>query len=83
MTKNVTINIATGMEATPIAKFVQLANQFESRIYLAVGTKKINAKSIMGMISLGVNTGDTVSVEVNGVDEEKAMQAICDFLSEN
>lgn len=81
--KNIKIQIATGLEATPIAMLVQLANQFESKIYLEVGTKKINAKSIMGMMSLGANTGDSVTIDVDGVDESKAMQAISDYLSGN
>lgn len=81
--KNMKIQIATGLEATPIAMLVQLANQFESKIYLEVGTRKINAKSIMGMMSLGATTGDSVTIYVDGVDESKAMQTISDYLSGN
>ena len=49
MRKDVTISMTDSMESTPIAHLVQLANQFSSRIYFEMDTKKVNAKSIMGM----------------------------------
>ena len=48
ITKNMKIEISTGLEARPVAVFVQVASQFESSIYVEVGNKKVNAKSIMG-----------------------------------
>lgn len=55
-----TINISTGLEARPVAVFVQVASQFDSSIYVEVGTKKVNAKSIMGMMTLGLDVGEAV-----------------------
>ena len=57
ITKNMKIEISTGLEARPVAVFVQVASQFESSIYVEVGNKKVNAKSIMGMMTLGLDDG--------------------------
>ena len=81
ITKNMKIEISTGLEARPVAVFVQVASQFESSIYVEVGNKKVNAKSIMGMMSLALGTGETVKVTAEGTDEEAAVQDIEDYLS--
>ena len=72
--KKMTINISTGLEARPVAVFVQVASQFDSSIYVEVGTKKVNAKSIMGMMTLGLDIGESVVVSADGADEEKAIE---------
>ena len=81
MQKEITIQMSNSMEATPIAHLVQLANQFTSSIYFEMDEKKVNAKSIMGMMSLALPTGSTVTVTVNGADEEAAMKDIEAYLS--
>ena len=70
--KTVTVRREAGLEARPIAVLVQKASQFSSRVYIEVGTKSINAKSIMGMMSLRVGSGDQVVVVTDGTDEEAA-----------
>ena len=64
--KPITIGISNGLEARPIALLVQVASQYASSIYLENEEKRVNAKSIMGMMSLGLDAGEkvTVSVEV-------------------
>lgn len=79
--KEVTIRLENGLEARPVAMLVQVASQFDSSIYLETGTKKVNAKSIMGMMSLGLDIGEKVNVIVDGEDEEKALSALEDYLS--
>ena len=79
--ESITIRISNGLETRPIAMLVQVASQFESSIYLEKGTKKVNAKSIMGMMTLGLDNGETVLVKASGADEEGALSAIRDFLS--
>ena len=69
------------MEARPVAMLVQVASQYESSIYLESDDKKVNAKSIMGMMSLGLASGETVVVTADGPDEEKAIENIEKFLS--
>ena len=81
MKKNVTIKMRESMEATPIAHLVQLANQFQSQVYIEMDTKKVNAKSIMGMMSLVLTRGTEVTLDAQGDDEEKAVVAIEDFLT--
>ncbi len=68
------------MEARPIAILVQTASQYESSIYIETGDKKVNAKSIMGMMTIGLNNGDTVLLSVAGADEGEAFEAVKDFL---
>ena len=70
------------MEATPIAHLVQLANQFGSSIYFEMDTKKVNAKSIMGMMSLVLTTGDVVTIDAEGDDEAQAITELEKFLTE-
>ena len=69
------------MEARPVAMLVQVASQFESTVYLGSDNKKVNAKSIMGMMSMGLDSGAEVIVTADGVDEEEAVAEIEKFLS--
>lgn len=79
--KPITIGISNGLEARPIAMLVQVASQYSSNIYLESEAKKVNAKSIMGMMSLGLNNGDELEVSAEGADEEAAMEGMEGFLS--
>lgn len=80
-TKKMVVNIKADLESKPpIAMFVQVASQYESRIYLEVDDKRINAKSIMGMMSLALSQGDELLVSCDGADELAALEGIADFL---
>ncbi|MGI6017442.1 MAG: HPr family phosphocarrier protein [Marvinbryantia sp.] len=79
--KPITIQIPSGLEARPVAILVQVASQYESQIHVEVEGKRVNAKSIMGMMTLGLESGEKVTVEATGADEEKAMQEIEKYLS--
>ena len=72
----VTIEIASGLEARPVAMLVQVASQYDSEIYIMRDNKKVNAKSIIGMMTRGLDRGDSIEVSTNGTEEEKAMEAI-------
>lgn len=78
--KSVTIN-CEGLEARPIAMLVQKASQFTSKVHIEIGNKKVNAKSIMGMMSLSVCGGDEIVVVTEGADEEVAANEIELYLS--
>ena len=80
--KPVRIMISDGLEARPIAMLVQVANQFESDIYIESGTRRINAKSIMGMMTLGLDAGESVTVSADGGDEETAMEMVEAYLTD-
>lgn len=79
--KSITIGISNGLEARPIAMLVQVASQYTSNIYLESEARKVNAKSIMGMMSLGLDNVENVTVSVDGADEEEAMKSIEEYLS--
>ena len=82
MTKRtVTIELASGLEARPIAMLVQLASSYESKIYVQSDNKKVNAKSIMGMMTLDLPVGEQVIITADGEDEEKAINDIEKYLS--
>ena len=82
MKRSVVIQMHEELEARPIANLVQVANKYASRIYLEMGEARVNAKSIMGMMSLALMNGETVVVDAEGEDEEEAMEALARFLGE-
>lgn len=82
MRKEVTVNMSTSMEATPIAHLVQLANQFASSIYFEMDNVKVNAKSIMGMMSLVMASGKKITIDAQGDDEDIAIAELEKFLTE-
>ena len=79
--KSIQIKLETGLEARPVAMLVQVASQFDSKVYINSGAKKVNAKSIMGMMSLGLDNGEEVTVSADANDEEAAVAEIEKFLS--
>ena len=79
--QEITIQIPEGLEARPVALLVQVASQYGSEIYVESDNKKVNAKSIMGMMTLILYSGDTVTVSASGADEEEAIANIEKFLS--
>lgn len=79
--KFIKIQLSGGLEARPIAMLVQVASQYESSVYLETEGKKVNAKSIMGMMSLTLDNGESVKVITNGEDEQEAMKGIEEYLS--
>lgn len=82
MEKFIKIQLSGGLEARPIAMLVQVASQYESSVYLETEGKKVNAKSIMGMMSLALDNGESVKVITNGEDEQEAMKGIEEYLSD-
>ena len=79
--KPITVQLANGLEARPVALLVQVASQYESKIYVETENKKVNAKSIMGMMTLGLNAGESVVVSAEGTDEQAAIENIEKYLS--
>lgn len=80
--KQITVKISSGLDSRPVAMLVQLASQFQSNIYMILNNKKVNAKSIMGMMSIGAIEGEDIIVTAEGVDEQEALQRIENYLSE-
>lgn len=78
--KTVEIKLQSGLEARPVAMLVQVASRYDSSVYLECDGKKVNAKSIMGMMSLGLITGEAVTVIADGTDESSAVDDIEKYL---
>ena len=79
--KTVKVQLDGGLEARPVAVLVQVASQFESSVYVEADGRKVNAKSIMGMMTLGLAAGDSVTIEIDGKDEHTALESIEKYLS--
>ena len=77
----VEIKLQNGLEARPVAVLVQVASKYDSTVYLETNGKKVNAKSIMGMMSLGLDNGEMVTVTADGEDELNAVADIEKFLA--
>lgn len=80
ISKNIEICIREGLDSRPVAVFVQVASKYESAIYVEWENKKINAKSIMGMMTLGLAAGQSIKVTADGEDEAEAIQNIETYL---
>ena len=78
--KAVRIQLNGGLEARHVAMLVQVASQHDSTVNLESEGKKVNAKSIMGMMSLGLDRGEMVTVIADGPDEEVAVEDIAKYL---
>mgnify|MGYP002617282316 FL=1 len=79
--KPITVQLANGLEARPVALLVQVASQYNSKIYVEDGDRKVNAKSIMGMMTLRLSAGESVVVSAEGEDEAEAIENIEKYLS--
>ena len=78
--KTVVVSMMGEAEERPVAVLVQVASQYDSKIYLEADSKRVNAKSIMGMMTLGLVTGESITVEADGTDEEQAVAEIEKYL---
>ncbi len=80
ITKSIEIKLPGGLEARPVAELVQLASRFESTVHIEAQSKKVNAKSIMGMMTLSLSSGEEVTVIADGQDEMDAVAGMESFL---
>lgn len=81
--KQVEVKLKTGLQARPAALFVQEANRFNSEVFLEKEGKKVNAKSIMGLMSLAVSSGSVIKLIVDGKDEDEAIKALGAFIEQD
>ncbi|WP_312468810.1 HPr family phosphocarrier protein [Neobacillus sp.] len=81
--KQVEVKLKTGLQARPAALFVQEANRFSADIFLEKDGKKVNAKSIMGLMSLAVGSGIVINIIADGDDEDRAINALSDFIQKD
>jgi catabolite repression HPr-like protein len=78
--KEVTVKRKSGLQARPAALFVQEASRFLAEVYIEKDTKKVNAKSIMGLMSLALGHGTTLTLITEGKDEAEALETLSAFI---
>lgn len=79
--RSVKVTLETGLQARPAAQFVQEANKYSSDLFLEKDGKRINAKSIMGLMTLALAKGEEVAIIADGSDEESAIEALAQFIT--
>jgi catabolite repression HPr-like protein len=79
--QSVVVKLKTGLHARPAALFVQEANKFSSEIFVIKNEKKVNAKSIMGIMSLAISSGTEISIKADGPDAENAVTNLVNLVS--
>ena len=80
ITKEVVINNQVGLHARPATFFIQKANEFKSSIWVEKEERRVNAKSLLGVLSLGIIKGTTISIIADGADEEAAIGTLAELI---
>ena len=83
VTQEVTINNEVGLHARPATFFIQNANEFKSGIWVEKDERRVNAKSLLGVLSLGITKGTTITLLADGSDEKEAVAALSELVSGN
>ena len=82
-TQVITINNEVGLHARPATFFIQRANEFKSGIWVEKEERRVNAKSLLGVLSLGIVKGTTITLIADGSDEEEAIKSLVDLINDN
>ncbi|MCI8331828.1 MAG: HPr family phosphocarrier protein [Clostridiales bacterium] len=76
VTRSITIQNSVGLHARPATYFIQEANKYKSTISIKKDKRKVNAKSLLGVLSLGIVQGMTIEIEAEGADEKEAVEGL-------
>ena len=79
-TQEITVNNEVGLHARPATFFIQKANSYKSSIWIEKDDRRVNAKSLLGVLSMGITKGTRVSILAEGPDEEEAVKALTEML---
>ncbi len=79
--KEVVIMNQVGLRARPATFFTQKANEFKCSVWIEKEERRVNAKSLLGVLSLGIVKGTTVNIVADGEDEVKAVESLCELIS--
>ena len=82
VTRDITIQNSVGLHARPATFFIQKANQYKSTIWVEKDERRVNAKSLLGVLSLAVTKDTTIKLIADGSDEEEAVEGICQLIDE-
>lgn len=80
VTKEVVINNQVGLHARPATFFIQKANEFKSSIWIEKEERRVNAKSLLGILSLGIVGGTQIRIIADGADEQEAVTALIELV---
>ena len=80
ITKEVVINNQVGLQARPATFFIQKANEFKSSIWVEKDERRVNAKSLLGVLSLGIVKGTSITIIADGADEEAAIDTLSQLI---
>ncbi|BDF68374.1 HPr family phosphocarrier protein [Pseudoflavonifractor phocaeensis] len=81
--KEATVNNQVGLHARPATFFIQKANEFKSSIWVEKDERRVNAKSLLGVLSLGIVKGTAINLIADGADEKEAVEALIELISGN
>ena len=83
ISKEIVVQNQVGLHARPATFFIQKANEFTSGIWISKDDRKVNAKSLLGVLSLGVTRGTSITVIAVGADEEAAVNELANLVESN
>ncbi len=83
VSKEIVVQNQVGLHARPATFFIQKANEYNSSIWISKDERKVNAKSLLGVLSLGITRGTAVTLTADGADEEVALEALDKLISSN
>ena len=83
ISSEVTVQNSVGLHARPATFFIQRANEFKSSIWVEKDERRVNAKSLLGVLSLGIVKGTTIKLVADGSDEEEAVNTLVDLIKSN
>ena len=81
--KEVTVENQVGLHARPATFFIQKANEYKSSLWVEKEERRVNAKSLLGILSLGITKGTTINLIADGPDEEEAVSALVELITSN
>ncbi|MEE1014334.1 MAG: HPr family phosphocarrier protein [Clostridia bacterium] len=81
--KEVVIQNQVGLHARPATFFIQKANEYKSSIWVEKDSRRVNAKSLLGVLSLGITKGLSITIIAEGTDEEQAVNDLVELVSSN
>ena len=81
--REVTVKNQVGLHARPATYFIQKANEFKSTIWVEKDERQVSAKSLLGVLSMGIVRGTTITIKADGTDEESAVNSLVDLINSN
>ena len=81
VSREITVKNSVGLHARPATLFIQKANAYKSSVLVEKGEKRVNAKSLLGVLYLGIDKDMTITLIADGVDENEAIEGLCELIT--